>query len=149
MVPSLRDRPGNELPTSQDRRPQVGQASWHESRADRKLRKMQDKPDTEFGAPILVMYDRYTSTPIAHVVEEKGVNPYALERVSMEIRNFGYSRIVLKSDQEVSIKVLKQKVKETMRDTDTIPEESPVGEHQSNGDIENAVKTIQGQVRTI
>ena len=29
------------------------------------------------------------------------------------------------------------------------PEESPVGESQSNGEIERAIQTIQGQVRAV
>ena len=28
-------------------------------------------------------------------------------------------------------------------------EESPVGEHQSNGAVENAIKRVQGQIRTV
>ena len=32
-------------------------------------------------------------------------------------------------------------------DIELILEESPVGEHQSNGEVENAVGRIQGQIR--
>ena len=41
------------------------------------------------------------------------------------MRNLGYSRIVLKSDQEASIKALKQKVKEVTKDIDIIPRSPP------------------------
>ena len=84
----------------------------HESLADRRARKageQRERSQTDLGAPILVMYDRHTGTPIAHVVDEKGVNPYALERMKLELRNLGYAKIVLKSDQEVSIRALKTK----------------------------------------
>ena len=30
-----------------------------------------------------------------------------------------------------------------------IVEESPVGEHQSNGEVENAIKSTQSQIRTM
>ena len=34
-------------------------------------------------------------------------------------------------------------------DIQIIPEESPVGESQSNGDVESAIKQVQGQYRTM
>ena len=55
----------------------------------------------------------------------------------------------LRSDQEPSIKALKARVKEEMPSIDIVLEESPVGEHQSNGEVENAAGRIQGQYRTI
>ena len=39
--------------------------------------------------------------------------------------------------------------RERVEDIETQPEESPVGEHQSNGDIERAVQTIEGQIRSM
>ena len=35
------------------------------------------------------------------------------------------------------------------REAETIPENSPKGESQSNGDIENAIKQVEGQIRTM
>ena len=63
-------------------------------------------------------------------------------KLFVEIRNLGYKRLILKSDQERSIKALKDAVKERMMDIELVLEESPVGEHQSNGEVENAVKRM-------
>ena len=59
----------------------------------------------------------------------------------------GYKRVVLKSDQESSIVKLKVSVTAAW-DGEIVMEESPVGEHQSNGRVERAIQTIQGMVRT-
>ena len=56
----------------------------------------------------------------------------------------------MKSDQEPSILALLAAVKRELREAcEIVPEESPVGEHQSNGQVENAIKNVQGQVRTM
>ena len=55
---------------------------------------------------------------------------------------------MLKSDNEPAVLALKESVrKET--DVELIMQESPVGDHQANGLAENAVKNVQGQVRTL
>ena len=59
----------------------------------------------------------------------------------------GYKKIICKSDQEESIKALKQAVKREWHG-DMITEESPKGEHASNGIVENAVARVQGMFRT-
>ena len=60
--------------------------------------------------PILVMYDRWGKKIIAHVIREKGVHDYAVDRAVTEIRNLGYRRIILKNDQERSIKQFVERV---------------------------------------
>ena len=66
------------------------------------------------------------------------------------IEEMGYAgeKIVLKSDQEPSILALKRAVAVT-RDGQTCPIESPVRESKSNGAMERAVRTWQGQMRTM
>ena len=64
------------------------------------------------------------------------------------MEKLGRQRLVLKSDQEPSIKALLQSVKRG-KHQDISCEHSPVAEHQSNGVAERAVKTVQGQVRTM
>jgi len=62
----------------------------------------------------------------------------------------GYRRIKLKSDQERSEVTLRQMVVRLLKDqVDIVPEESPVGEHASNGEVENAIKQVQGMTRTL
>ena len=56
--------------------------------------------------------------------------------------------ITLKSDQENAIKVVLDGVV-TSREKATLIEHSPVGDSQSNGSIENAVRKVQGQIRVL
>ena len=60
----------------------------------------------------------------------------------------GYNKIILKSNNEPAIVALKQAIK-TERSEEIIMEESPVGESASNGEIENAIKRIDGQFRAM
>ncbi len=56
----------------------------------------------------------------------------------------------MKSDQEPAMKELLRAVKaERPEDLELQPEDSPVGESKSNGEIERAIQTVQGQVRTL
>ena len=59
----------------------------------------------------MVMHDRWSKKIMARVIREEGVHDYAIDRVATEIRNLGYKRFILKSDQERSIKALEEKVK--------------------------------------
>ena len=66
----------------------------------------------------------------------------------------GYSKFVLKDDQEPSIKAFREAVIRRVGaikgdGVQIIPEESPVGGSQSNGDVEAAIKQVQGQIRTM
>ena len=89
------------------------------------------------------------------MVKAKGLESYAVERVAKEIINLGCSKFVLKDDQEPSIKALREAVIRRITalkgdlDIQIIPEESPVGESQSNGEVESAIKQVQGQFRTM
>ena len=98
--------------------------------------------------PILVIKDEHTKRISAHVVPEKGRNPHAIKILRRGIENLGYKKMILRSDQEPAIMALKESVKRE-RDEDIVMEESPVGESASNGSIENAVRNVQGQVRSM
>lgn len=59
----------------------------------------------------------------------------------------GYKRVMLKSDQEPAILDLKNKLKKVVK-IDLVMEETLVGDSQSGGMFENAVKRMQGNART-
>ena len=103
------------------------------------------------GMPILVMIDRKSKMRNADVVPEKGANEYAVRRLTQNMDFVGYRNPevqICKSDQEPALKALRTAVMRN-REQGTAPEESPVGESQSNGEVENAVKMIQGMARVI
>ena len=54
----------------------------------------------------------------------------------------------LKCDQESPIAAVQRRVMQDRR-APTTPKHSAVGESQSNGAVENAVKRFQGQLRTL
>ena len=88
---------------------------------------MNAKTAVEAKQPIIVLKDRKSGTIKAHVVEEKGVNAYAIKRIGQDIGLLGYNRIILKSDNEPAIMALKAAIK-AERPEEIIMEESPVGE---------------------
>ena len=112
------------------------------------LNEKQEVGDDTCGMPILAIKDRKTGIIQARVVPSKGNDKYAKKRLKKDIELLGYKKIVMKSDNESSILSLKQAVKDNTN-VEIIPEESPVGDHQANGEVENAIKRIAGQFRTL
>ena len=67
--------------------------------------------------------------------------------VQSDIRVLGHKELIIKCDQEPSVLALREQVKQgpfVVKD-----EESPVKESQSNGLIENTIRTEQGQIRAV
>ena len=94
---------------------------------------------------IILLIDRKSKMKHANVIKNKG---------ALDIINMGYRHFVFESDQDSAILAMKEAV--TRRVTaikgegvQIVPEVSPVVESQSNGDIDNAVKQVQGQFGTI
>ena len=80
--------------------------------------------------------------------KEKGVDSFAVKKLAKILTRIGYRRDVIQSDQEPAIIALKEAGKrEVDFEVELAFEESPVGEHQSNGEIENAINRISGQLR--
>ena len=98
--------------------------------------------------PIIVLEDDTSKVITAHIVPKEGVDEHTVARIAQDIKNLGYKKIILKSDQEPAILALKEEIRRTL-DIDVIMEESPVGESQSNGRVERAVRTVKGQIRTL
>ena len=103
---------------------------------------------TERGMPTLVIKDRQSKTIKSRVVPAKSVDPYAIKVVKDTIDQLGYKKLILKSDGEPAILALKEKVK-AEREEDIILENSPAHDSQSNGEIEQAIQSWQGQCRTV
>merc|ERR1711973_507294 len=85
---------------------------------------------------------------MAAVVPSKGKCACAVKKVEEMMDSLGYTKFVLKTDQEPAIMELKDAVRRS-RTEEIIPEESPVEDSRSNGYIERAIQEVQGQVRTI
>ena len=141
------------------------------SRAHRKLQKTDEEKDREVpvmsfdymeprsaegkrakveSLPILAMIDRRTKWHAAIMVRASGLNGYAVAAAVREIELSGYNRMILKSDQGPDIlNLLKAVKRERQESIEMQPEEAPVGEHQSNGDVERSVQSLEGQMRSM
>ena len=110
-----------------------------------------EKRRLKLGRPILVGHDRRSGAITAHQVPVKGVGDgWPARRVILDLEELGYAGtpINLKCDQENPIVAVQRRVMQDRR-APTTPQNSAVGESQSNGAVENAIKRIQGQLRTL
>jgi len=100
--------------------------------------------------PIMVIKDRASRGIWAHPVPTKGlVDPYGWKRLVGTLDEMGYRRIILKSDQERSMRAVCMEAKRGFKG-DLVPEKAPVeGHERSNGEVERAVQMIQGITRTL
>ena len=116
---------------------------------------MREREPTEDAFPTIMIKDSETEVQYTHVIPKKGLDSYAVKRIVQDIeRNFGYKKFILKIDQEPAIMVLKEAIIRHLKaghgdQIQVLCEESPVGESQSNGSVENGFKQLQGQFRTI
>merc|ERR1711888_459003 len=85
---------------------------------------------------------------MAAVVPQKGKCTPAVRKVEELMDSLGYTKVVMKTDQEPAIMELKDSVRRS-RTEEIIPEESPVEDSRSNGYIERAIQEIQGHIRTL
>ena len=100
--------------------------------------------------PMIVIEDRETGAIVAHMCSQKGPgDKWIVRRIGKDLEEMGYggTRIILKCDQENPIAAVQQEVIKNRPDVATVPRHSPVGESQSNGRVENAIRRVQEQVR--
>ena len=105
---------------------------------------------------ILVVKDTEGKAISAHVIQKKGVEAdgYSVARLVEDLQWLGYRRIILKSDNEPAIvQLLREALKGIKTDVKTVDqvgeEHPPAYDSRSNGSVENAVKQVQGYLRTM
>ena len=98
--------------------------------------------------PILVGRDMRSKHTWSTCVPCKGSDAWVVTEMVKLLDHLGYKRINFKSDQEPAILDLKKKVKAEWAG-EIVTEESPVADSQSNGGIERAVQSVEGQVRVM
>ena len=83
----------------------------------------------------------------------KGADPYATRRMAAFFRSCGMTNFTFMCDQESALRVMIDEALHITRGRGEwvggIPENSPVGESQSNGRAERAVQALEDQVRTL
>ena len=111
-------------------------------------------PGDEFGfkLTILVVVERYSGMKASIVVPTKGSDGSFAARQAIELMNECGNKdvdIILKTDQEPAIKYLVDDIMKNRTGAKTIPEESPKKSSGSNGIVERAVQTVEGQIRSM
>lgn len=100
------------------------------------------------GLPILVFKDNISKATTARVAPSKGDCEYTIKRATHDMTHLlGYKKMIFKGGQEPALQSMMDTVGRHVGDQ-IVSEQSPVGESQSNGDIESAVLEIQGLYRT-
>ena len=115
----------------------------------------QIEADGEPGAiKVLIVRDNKSKALFAHTVPVKGADEegFAVKAIVDDVKWLGYSKLVLKTDNEPAILKLLQ---ESLRDLrvegidQVMAENSPEYDPQSNGSAEVGVKLVKGMVRTM
>ncbi len=103
---------------------------------------------------ILVVNDSRSKYIGAHVVSTKGAGAdrYAVEKLRGDIAWLGYTKVLLKSDNEAAIVQLLTETLKSLR-IETVDQASPAHppayDSKANGAVENAVRQVQGLLRTL
>ena len=103
--------------------------------------------------PVLAVKDSASGSVFAHGAPGMAIatgeyGEHTVKAVVNDIDSLGYKRILLKSDQQPSIKVLQQRVKEAWTG-EVVKQNSPVASSQSNGRAEKAIRDLEGHLRTL
>ncbi len=106
------------------------------------------RDDEEEVATLLVMRDRDTKAVRAWVLQHKGADLVeTVDRAVTGVRELGYrGRVLIRCDGEPALKALRNAIVKGLPDGAT-PVVTPVGESQSNGGIEGAVRIVKGLLR--
>jgi hypothetical protein len=106
------------------------------------------RDDEEDLATLLVMRDRDTKAMRAWVLPHKGADLVeTVDRAVAGVRELGYrGRVLIRCDGEHALTALRDAVVKGLPDGAT-PVVTPVGESQSNGGIEGAVRIVKGLLR--
>lgn len=103
--------------------------------------------------PHLVVRCDKTRRTWATALPQKGVHAFNVDWLCSIVREAGWKKMILFSDNEPAIKALKQAVVEAMTDLELNLQESPTSANQenaaSNGTAESAVREVKRMIRAI
>ena len=102
---------------------------------------------------ILVMIETLCDSVWAYAIEGKGAasTDWLAPKVVDDMNTIGMTkeRVISKSDQEPAIVQLQHEVARLRKDAGTAIENSRVGDSNSNGAVERAVREVKGMTRTL
>ena len=104
---------------------------------------------SEEGQPHLQVKDDFSGMMWSSAIPAKGADPFAANFVAACVVETGYRKILLKSDNEASLKALKELAKQSMQGVEVLSEESKTGDSRANGRVEASVKETKREVRAL
>ena len=110
---------------------------------------IRDNEDDQL-ATVLVCKFEPANLMLTTIVDEKGAAEDTVTRVAQFIKESGYTQLVYRSDQEPALRSLfEAAARQIGREVSQMaPEASSVGESQSNGRAEAAVRVFEDKIRT-
>ena len=100
--------------------------------------------------PLMMMYDGDTTAVCPFAVGKKGVQDWVVRKLAKELEGWGLAQCksIYNSDGEPSVMTVKRAVNAYLQNK-VVMEESPVGEHASNGEVESAIKVVRNQFKVL
>ena len=98
---------------------------------------------------ILAMKEKPFRSVGATVLPDRSASEFAVATIIGYLDFWGHQEVMIKCDQEQSVKRIAELLQERRRPRRTIVEYSPKGSHQSNGVVENAHFHLEGLLRTM
>ena len=117
-----------------------------------KAKKSEGEEEDKEQAKILACRDRTSRCYASFSVPQKGVDPdeYATRRTLKFLEFLGWESVILKTDQESALAAVISSVKSHRgANTQTMSQMSPAYDSKSNGFIERAIQSLEGQIRTM
>ena len=108
---------------------------------------VEEEAERDGQTPVLVIKDTRSKAIFAHACPCKGVHKAVVGKVIEDLNTLGYKRVLVRTDGEPALLNLWQKVKEQWWG-EVVKVESATGDHNSNGDAEQAVQKCEDEVRT-
>ena len=109
--------------------------------------------ESKVSMTVLVMLETMCASLWAYTIEGKGAVSvdWVAQQVVEDLETVGLSkeRIITKTDQEPAIVQLQQEVAAKRKESGTALENSRVGDSDSNGRIERAIRDVKGMIRTL
>ena len=98
---------------------------------------------------LLAGKDSLSKMVVSSVVEQKGDDEFAIKLLVGFITLLGYKKMIFESDNEPAISKLESLFSKELPDVQLVPQETPTGNHQANGDIESLVRVSKGGIRAM
>ena len=97
----------------------------------------------------MIMRDQRTGLTASFTCTSKGAqDTWVIRKLLESIDNWGYTKVILKTDGEPSIRQVAEEMKKA-RVHDTIPQSPPACDPAANGVADHAVQDVMGQLRAI